>query len=543
MHPFSEIVVLLPEDVPHPGDDTFMNADDSSAMALRKKKDDDKDDKEDDTVPTIRYVSRNGRHDWDDLCTAPIKSTWFLFTNSYHRVRETLHVMTTEVENGEAGRKHVPLASYIKATDESCFDFDSCRQNLEFIQEHVKSDMTNIYQDFDLVFENRLRRRYCRYWKRVTEEASARVGAVSGSDTNMVPPSATSYMAYLQTENLLNGLYSLSDRGIYGSRPPFLPLPNSMLPPSMQRVDDNDDEIDDSYGRNRHLQGNNINNQTDCTLLATATECVLSDKPCLWQPNFSSCTDVRNNNNNVGQAIGSINSNIGPPRDHRPNWLAVLIGIGLAGGLIAVIGLLAVGVRQTFQYYFMEHVHFPVYDHSLILDDDVDACGSMSAHASGGGSSGRGGSHGGSARGARGGRNATAMINANSRASAAAATPKRHNQYHNPLLRAKSNTRMEEINLNDDCADGNGIGNNYRFSTFANHYSCNELYLSHPSYNTVMDTNMNNADDSCAVASDSSGGRSGTLGYEVVNTLLNSGHFEQTWENSVEYVRNDTVDL
>ena len=45
-----------------------------------------------------------------------------------------------------------------------------------------------------------------------------------------------------------------------------------------------------------------------------------------------------------------------------------------------------------------------------------------------------------------------------------------------------------------------------------------------------------------AARSDSSGGRSGVFGYALASALMSTGRFE-TWENSIEFVRNDTVDL
>ena len=495
---------------------------------------------------TIRYVSRKKRRDYEDLCTTPIKSTWFLMTNTYHRLRANLHAMTT-YEDSQAGRYYKPLASYIEATDESCYNFDSCRRDLDFTKQHVMPTMLNIYQDFDLVFHNRLRRKYCRYWKRVTmdnvvmattegtiTDSTASVGA-AGAPLLPVPPSATSYMAYLQSQDVMDDMYALSDRAIYGSRPPFLPLKDADSAATVPSKAETP-----SIRRHLQLAQDALHNQTDCTILSTATDCVSSTTPCLWQPNFASCTNVvLDGNGNINQAvIGPKQGDIGPPRDHRPRWLTILIGIGLAGGMIALLGLVGVGARQTFQYYYMEHVRFPIHDSSIY--DDIDGGvvgaggdGSMSAQVSGGSRVSITASP--SPNHLRDHHRATNGIVASGGRFNATSTGR--NQYHQSRCVPSDSFLMEEIDLHS--GDEDNRHNTYRFATFANHYSSNEIILEHD-YGNDAEYNSSSA----YAASDSSGGRSGNLGIEVVNMLLNQGHFEQqTWENSVEYVRDDIVDL
>ena len=106
---------------------------------------------------------------------------------------------------------------------------------------------------------------------------------VDSRPTSISPPSATSYMAFLRSMKVDDKVYALSDRSVAGSRPPFLPLRDDLL--SVKMVQERHERTlqATAIGGPHSFAGatvDTIANQTDCTILATAVECVQSDIPC-----------------------------------------------------------------------------------------------------------------------------------------------------------------------------------------------------------------------------------------------------------------------
>ena len=70
---------------------------------------------------TLRGVSRTQMNrDW---CQAEVKSEWFMYTNSYHRLRSSIDVMVTD-----DGR---PLIPFIYADTPYCSEYPACSAAME----------------------------------------------------------------------------------------------------------------------------------------------------------------------------------------------------------------------------------------------------------------------------------------------------------------------------------------------------------------------------------------------------------------------------
>ena len=93
-------------------------------------------------------------------------------------------------------------------------------------------------------------------------------------------PTGTSYLAYLAREKK-DGMYKLTDRSLYGARPPFVKIFSKE-----EKLDGmSEDELAKRVGMTL------LDNSTDCNCKAFETEvdCIESGIGCSWRPLFESC--------------------------------------------------------------------------------------------------------------------------------------------------------------------------------------------------------------------------------------------------------------
>jgi hypothetical protein len=151
-HPFAKVVVLLPDVT------QYLATDVTSAQ--------------------VEFVHRAYHPDFLDLCTAPINTSWFMITDSYHQLRQDLQLMV-QYEQG----CYKPVVTFSKAGHASCFAHLSCQREVKLAHQILPSAV-DIYQTQDFVFHTESRNEYCKAWEK--------------SFQNETPPSATSYVAFLQ---------------------------------------------------------------------------------------------------------------------------------------------------------------------------------------------------------------------------------------------------------------------------------------------------------------------------------------------------------
>jgi hypothetical protein len=108
-HPFSELLVMTTNNpVGDSGNATALNV---TWAELATK------------GVNVQLVDRQESRDFLDWCTAPVDTPWFMYTNSYHRLRRTIDVMATD-----SGK---PLVPYIYADTPFCSEFPSCAAAME----------------------------------------------------------------------------------------------------------------------------------------------------------------------------------------------------------------------------------------------------------------------------------------------------------------------------------------------------------------------------------------------------------------------------
>eukprot|EP00978_Attheya_sp_CCMP212_P036454 scaffold165419_cov54-Attheya_sp.AAC.5 len=248
-HPFSKVVIMLPVD---------MNITEFQ-------------------WPKTSIQNRPGTPDYMDLCAAKVDTKWFMITNSLHQVHPYRQIMVNE-EN----KIVVPFAP---ANDESCLSFPSCATSLKWAKEW--DPLQNVVvRDFDMVFHTANRNAFCKSWE-------GRHGSKSKD-----PPTATAYVAYLESKAKARHDYEFLDRTIYGSRDHFVPLETTVLPKVR--------------ARNLALQSANStgSNSTGCQLHVMEEECSNAAN-CEWNANgknFSSCSVASPFNPNKSSGNGNIGS-------------------------------------------------------------------------------------------------------------------------------------------------------------------------------------------------------------------------------------------
>ncbi len=141
--------------------------------------------------------------------------------------------------------------------------------------------------DMDMLYNTKMRDEFCKEWKEENGE--------EGEDLykhqqrrlmfrkNIIGPpgpTGTSYLAYLAREKK-DGMYKLTDRSLYGARPPFIKV--------FAREEKLDGMSEEELAKRVGMTL--MDNSTDCNCKAFETEvdCIESGIGCSWRPLFESC--------------------------------------------------------------------------------------------------------------------------------------------------------------------------------------------------------------------------------------------------------------
>ena len=95
------------------------------------------------TKVPIRYVERHSPA-FMDLCDAPVSSSWFMMTNSYHKVADDIALMFTHDSPPK------PLIPFVPANSKHCTDYAACREVYSLAQE-IHPSFETIVLDMDMV--------------------------------------------------------------------------------------------------------------------------------------------------------------------------------------------------------------------------------------------------------------------------------------------------------------------------------------------------------------------------------------------------------
>ncbi|KAL3766901.1 hypothetical protein ACHAW5_000919 [Stephanodiscus triporus] len=253
-HPFSEVVVMVPP--------VIAERDDYDQM----------------TEVPVRTQHR-GAPDFMDLCEADVKTDWFMITNSYHSVARHVDLMFTP-------GTFIPVIPFTPATYAFCFKYPYCKETVNLAQ-RIKPGHDKVILDMDMLYNTKMRDAFCKEWKEENGEEGEdlykhqqRRLMFRKKIIGPPGPTGTSYLAYLAREKK-DGMYKLTDRSLYGARPPFV-----KIFAKEEKLDGmSEDELAKRVGMTL------LDNSTDCNCkrFETEVECVESGIGCSWRPLFESC--------------------------------------------------------------------------------------------------------------------------------------------------------------------------------------------------------------------------------------------------------------
>jgi len=253
-HPFSEVVIMVPP-VAGAHDDYYQLTD----------------------VP-VRTQHR-GAPDFMDLCEADVNTDWFMITNSYHHVARHVDLMFTP-------GTFKPVIPFTPATYPFCFKFPYCKETVNLAQ-RINPGQDKVIQDMDMLYNTEARNAFCAEWREQNGDEGEDL--YKNQQRRLMfrkkiigppGPTGTSYYAWLVRENK-DGIYKMTDRSLYGARPPFV-----KVFAKEERLDGmSEDELAKRVGMTL------LDNSTDCNCgaLETETECEGSGIGCIWRPLFESC--------------------------------------------------------------------------------------------------------------------------------------------------------------------------------------------------------------------------------------------------------------
>jgi len=253
-HPFSEVVIMVPP-VAGAHDDYYQLTD----------------------VP-VRTQHR-GAPDFMDLCEADVNTDWFMITNSYHHVARHVDLMFTP-------GTFKPVIPFTPATYPFCFKFPYCKETVNLAQ-RINPGQDKVIQDMDILYNTKARNAFCKEWKEENGEEGEDL--YKNQQRRLMfrkkiigppGPTGTSYYAWLVREKM-DGMYKMTDRSLYGARPPFV-----KVFAKEEKLDGmSEDELAKRVGMTL------LDNSTDCNCgaLETEVECADSGIGCIWRPLFESC--------------------------------------------------------------------------------------------------------------------------------------------------------------------------------------------------------------------------------------------------------------
>ena len=255
-HPFSEVLVMVPP-VAGAHDDYDKLTD----------------------VP-VRTQHR-GAPDFMDICEADIKTEWFMITNSYHHVARHVDLMFTP-------GTFKPVIPFTPATYAFCFKYPYCKETVNLAQ-RINPGQDKVVQDMDMLYNTEARNEFCKEWKEENGEEGEdlykhqqRRLMFRKKIIGPPGPTGTAYYAWL-VKNGKDSLYKMTDRSLYGARPPF-----AKIFAKEEKLDGmSEDELAKRVGMT--LLDNSTDIDCNCGALETELECADSGIGCEWRPLFESC--------------------------------------------------------------------------------------------------------------------------------------------------------------------------------------------------------------------------------------------------------------
>jgi len=253
-HPFSEVVVMVP---PVAGSH---------------------DDYDELTDVPVRTQHR-GAPDFMDLCEAEVNTEWFMITNSYHHVARHVDLMFTP-------GTFKPVIPFTPATYAFCFKYPYCKETVNLAQ-RIHPGQDKVILDMDMLYNTEARNAFCKQWKEANGEEGEdlykhqqRRLMFRKKIIGPPGPTGTAYFAWL-VKNGKDNLYKMTDRSLYGARPPF-----AKIFAKEEKLDGmSEDELAKRVGLTL------LDNSTDCNcgVHETELECAESGIGCIWRPLFESC--------------------------------------------------------------------------------------------------------------------------------------------------------------------------------------------------------------------------------------------------------------
>jgi hypothetical protein len=299
----------------------------------------------------VRFVRRGANPDYMDLCTAPVRTRWFMKVSSAFRVRPIFHLMVhhqmkqSDDDDGESSTHFQPVASYSEATNETCFHFPYCVMEFD-VARVIAPPVHRVFSSENFLFETPTRDEYCRTR-----------GDVFGPKA---PPSATSYVAYLHVNDHRDEtLYHFSEHRMDGMLSAFVRLPpTKLITTSITTTTDMalnhhqhlyyHHRVQKGRGVRRQLQGNGTDgdggggnatvDDEGCIELVTNETCITSG--CEWT-NFGCRTP-----NGPGTPSPPNITSQQRAVSSRPGWATALMLLAIVSGAIALLLAVAVIYRN-----------------------------------------------------------------------------------------------------------------------------------------------------------------------------------------------------
>jgi len=253
-HPFSEVVVMVP-----PVAGAHDDYDELTDVPVR--------------------TQHRGAPDFMDLCEAEVNTEWFMITNSYHHVARHVDLMFTP-------GTFKPVIPFTPATYAFCFKYPYCKETVNLAQ-RIHPGQDKVILDMDMLYNTEARNAFCKQWKEANGEEGEdlykhqqRRLMFRKKIIGPPGPTGTAYFAWL-VKNGKDNLYKMTDRSLYGARPPF-----AKIFAKEEKLDGmSEDELAKRVGLTL------LDNSTDCNcgVHETELECAESGIGCMWRPLFESC--------------------------------------------------------------------------------------------------------------------------------------------------------------------------------------------------------------------------------------------------------------
>jgi hypothetical protein len=231
-HPFHEVVVMRPQHAARVSRAQLVHA---ASFGI-----------------TVRFVEREFP-DYMDWCEAPVESEWFMYVNTYFKVRKYVDILLTEEDKplvscvlhamcwdvitkitvnnlslSSSNKKKHFLHTYITNVQLSyiysdlpfCQNYESCRFAVSRAQS-FDPDADKHVQDFEMVINTDERDQFCSVWKGLNMPPPSDPCVPQG-------PTATAFLAYLNSKHKAKKLYKLKDKAQFGWRSAFRHVHDSL---------------------------------------------------------------------------------------------------------------------------------------------------------------------------------------------------------------------------------------------------------------------------------------------------------------------------